>query len=191
MISRKGKTVSLDINNNWKISYGTFDVKHPITLYIKLQTYVIPLEDKIDTNTILNSIGGYQIPYSSIFCSRFIHKTTFATAKVKKNKPSCLVITLTVKQEYKGMTPFDSIQKHVVNLVIDFMAKITTQWNFKYNLSVGRHQVEISPTDIELGREYKKLLHLGWEPEEVAQKNHKTVEFIMNCITKSNQTLLG
>ncbi|MCL2313327.1 MAG: hypothetical protein FWC41_12790 [Firmicutes bacterium] len=134
MIPRTGKCVLLNLHDNWKINYGTFDVKNPITLYVKLQTYLTPLDTKIDTNAILNSIDNYIIPANSIFSSRFIQKTTLATTKVKKDKQSCLVITLTIKQK-KDVIPFDMIQSHIETLVNDFISKIISQWNFNFILN--------------------------------------------------------
>ena len=161
IIPRTGKNILLDINTNWKINYGTFDVKNPVTLYIKLQTYLTPLpieynseykkmlrlgwteeeiteklgnDNQINGDKILDSIKIYRISNDSIFCSRFIHKTTFPSVKTtKKNKTSCLVITLTVKQKDK-IVPFDMIQPHVETLVSDFISKITSQWNFNFLL---------------------------------------------------------
>ena len=131
MIPRNGKSVLLDTNNDWKINYGTFDVKNPVTLYVKLQTHIIPIECDIDTDSILRSINNYQIPVKSIFSARFIQKTTFASTKVKIYKKSCLVITLTIIQKH-GVVSFDDIQPHVRTLINDFICKITRQWEFKF-----------------------------------------------------------
>jgi hypothetical protein len=131
MIRRKGKSVSLNINENWKISYGAFDIKNPITLYIKLQTYLTPSDENIDCNPVFDSIDNYQIPNDGIFDSKYIQKTTFASAKVKKNKQSCLVITLTVKQKNE-VIPFNTIQPHIITFIDDFISTATSGWNFSF-----------------------------------------------------------
>jgi hypothetical protein len=137
MISRKGKSLPLHLGNAWKISYGTFDVKNPITFYIKLQTYITPLDDNINTDIILNSIDIYQIPEDSIFSPRFIQKTSFASTKVKKGKASCLVVTLTVKQKHEVVS-FGMIQPHVETLADDFISKTTNQWGFNFSVAYSR-----------------------------------------------------
>jgi len=138
MISRKGKSLPLHLDNSWKISYGTFDVKNPITFYIKLQTYITPLDDNINSNIILDSIDSYKMPEDSIFSERFIQKTSFASTKVKKDKASCLVTTLTVKQKHEVIS-FDMIQPHVQTLVNDFISKTTNQWGFRFKIAYSRN----------------------------------------------------
>jgi hypothetical protein len=137
VVPRKGKSISLNLNDSWKVSYGGFDIKNPLTLYVKLQTYLTPLDDKTDCNSIYNSIKNYHIPNESIFDSRFIQKTTF-TSKVKKDKPSCLVITLTIKQKSE-VVPFNMIQPQITTLVNDFIQKITSKWIFNFSLNSKRN----------------------------------------------------
>jgi hypothetical protein len=53
---KTGKKLNLPIDNRFKISYGTVNIKNPISIYLQISTWVKPLEDYEDYENLIKKL---------------------------------------------------------------------------------------------------------------------------------------
>ena len=120
---KKGKTVNLSQYESLKTFYGTVDSKELKSIYINIQTWVNPTEDKENWNSIVNSLTRsikHSVLHSmdkNIYKENFIVDLDLRTSGIKKGKKSFmnLEINLFLSQEldFKSNEIKESVRKMI------------------------------------------------------------------------------
>lgn len=54
---KTGKKLNLPLDNRFKISYGTVNIKNPASIYLQMSTWVKPLEDYQDYESLIKKLA--------------------------------------------------------------------------------------------------------------------------------------
>ena len=91
---KKGKTISINQYDSLKTFYGTVDSKELKSIYINIQTWVTPLEDKDSWSNVVNTLTR-SIKHSvfssldrELFKENFIVDLDLRTSGIRKDKKS-------------------------------------------------------------------------------------------------------
>jgi len=124
IIKRPSKTIKLNVNDNWNVSFGTNNKKNPKTVFLTFKTWITPLEDDFleDFKRIDNKVRHFHItdnprPYK--FQSRVISTCSIADTKMIKGKPSMMKITLHMIQ--KECESFDSLYEDAITIALQMI----------------------------------------------------------------------
>ena len=89
---KKGKTISINQYDSLKTFYGTVDSKELKSIYINIQTWVTPLEDKDSWTNVVNTLTR-SIKHSvfssldkELFRENFIVDLDLRTSGIRKDK---------------------------------------------------------------------------------------------------------
>jgi hypothetical protein len=133
IIRRPSKTIKLDVDENWNVTYGTFNNKKPKTVYAIICSWLKPLNnDFMDTINILERfVKRYKIGLNNTFQDRLISNFDIAQSKMRVNKRSQLKIKLhLIQNECKS---FLDIKENVSKIILDMINKI-------YHLTKGEFE---------------------------------------------------
>jgi hypothetical protein len=124
IIRRPSKTLKLNIDENWNVTYGTFNNKKPKTVYIIMWSWIKPLND--DFMDVLNEVEKlvkhYKIGLNDVFQTRLITTFDIAHLKMLVNKKSQLKLKLHLIQiECK---PFLETKENAIKIVLDIISRI-------------------------------------------------------------------
>lgn len=91
---KKGKTININQYDSLKTFYGTVDSKELKSIYINIQTWVTPLEDKDSWSNVVNTLTR-SIKHSvfssldwELFKENFIVDLDLRTSGIRKDKKS-------------------------------------------------------------------------------------------------------
>ncbi len=118
---KKGKTIKINQYESLKTSYGTVDSKNLKSLYINLQTWVLPKDEYENWERIVGNLSReikhsvYESLNRELFQENFIVDLDLRTSGIQVGKKSFmnLEINLFTKNEldFKSMTVKDSVKK--------------------------------------------------------------------------------
>jgi hypothetical protein len=118
---KKGKTIKINQYESLKTSYGTVDSKNLKSLYINLQTWVLPKDDYENWERIVGNLSReikhsvYESLNRELFQENFIVDLDLRTSGIQVGKKSFmnLEINLFTKNEldFKSMIVKDSVKK--------------------------------------------------------------------------------
>ena len=118
---KKGKTIKINQYEYLKTSYGTVDSKNLKSLYINLQTWVLPKDDYENWERIVGNLSReikhsvYESLNRELFQENFIVDLDLRTSGIQVGKKSFmnLEINLFTKNEldFKSMIVKDSVKK--------------------------------------------------------------------------------
>jgi len=124
IIRRPSKTIKLEINDEWKINYGTFNNKKPKTVFIIMQSWIKPLKDDFTDiiNNIEKSIKHYKIGFNNVFQERIISSFDISQSKMKIEKKSLLKIKIHFIQ--KECKPFLETKDNMIEIIREIIKNI-------------------------------------------------------------------
>jgi hypothetical protein len=118
---KKGKTIKINQYESLKTSYGTVDSKNLKSLYINLQTWVLPKDEYENWERIVGNLSReikhsvYESLNRELFQENFIVDLDLRTSGIQVGKKSFmnLEINLFTKNEldFKSMVVKDSVKK--------------------------------------------------------------------------------
>jgi hypothetical protein len=118
---KKGKTIKINQYESLKTSYGTVDSKNLKSLYINLQTWVLPKDEYENWERIVGNLSReikhsvYESLNRELFQENFIVDLDLRTSGIQVGKKSFmnLEINLFTKNEldFKSMIVKDSVKK--------------------------------------------------------------------------------
>jgi hypothetical protein len=118
---KKGKTIKINQYESLKTSYGTVDSKNLKSLYINLQTWVLPKDEYENWERIVGNLSReikhsvYESLNRELFQENFIVDLDLRTSGIQVGKKSFmnLEINLFTKNEldFKSMMVKDSVKK--------------------------------------------------------------------------------
>lgn len=137
---KKGKTVNLSQYESLKTFYGTVDSKELKSIYINIQTWVNPTEDKENWNSIVNSLTRsikHSVLHSmdkNIYKENFIVDLDLRTSGIKTGKKSFmnLEINLFLSQEldFKSNEIKESVRKIIKKI---YRENVLNNNNFNFS----------------------------------------------------------
>ena len=139
---KKGKTISINQYDSLKTFYGTVDSKELKSIYINIQTWVTPLEDKDSWTNVVNTLTR-SIKHSvfssldkQLFRENFIVDLDLRTSGIRKDKKS--FINLEVNLYTNSSLDFKSneIKESVKNIIKKiYRENIINNRHFNFSLS--------------------------------------------------------
>ena len=146
---KKGKTVNLSQYESLKTFYGTVDSKELKSIYINIQTWVNPTEDKENWNSIVNSLTRsikHSVLHSmdnNIYKENFIVDLDLRTSGIRYDKKSFmnLEINLFTKKDYdfKSIEIKDSVKKILKRVYKDNISN-NNHFSFSSSKNSDLHQ---------------------------------------------------
>lgn len=139
---KKGKTLKLDIFNDSKCYYGSVDTTNLKSIYLVLQTWVIPTEEKEKWDTTVGVISRtikhkiLEIYDKELFKEHFIVDMDLRTSGIKMTKSSFLNLEITffIKEstDFKSVNLRDSL-KDMINQIHDNVLLKTKYFKIQYS----------------------------------------------------------
>lgn len=139
---KKGKTLKLDIFNDSKCYYGSVDTTNLKSIYLVLQTWVIPTEEKEKWDTTVGIISRtikhkiLEIYDKELFKEHFIVDMDLRTSGIKMTKSSFLNLEITffIKEstDFKSVNLRDSL-KDMINQIHDNVLLKTKYFKIQYS----------------------------------------------------------
>lgn len=133
---KKGKTISINQYDSLKTFYGTVDSKELKSIYINIQTWVTPLEDKDSWTNVVNTLTR-SIKHSvfssldkELFRENFIVDLDLRTSGIRKYKKSFMNLEINLYTN----SPLDFKSNEIKECVKKIIKKI-----YRENIINNRH----------------------------------------------------
>ena len=118
---KKGKTININQYDSLKTFYGTVDSKELKSIYINIQTWVTPLEDKDSWSNVVNTLTR-SIKHSvfssldrELFKENFIVDLDLRTSGIRKDKKSFMNLEINLytntSSDFKSNEIKESVKK--------------------------------------------------------------------------------
>ncbi len=123
---KTGKVITLGNYGNVRISYGTVDYKKLKTIYIKLNSWILPENDKYEFNELLSKVKRriksriYNLK-SNFFKKESIVDLDIRTNGIKLGKKSFLNLEITLYTEIQFDIRSKEIKSLINNLCLDII----------------------------------------------------------------------
>jgi hypothetical protein len=151
---KKGKTVKINQYDSLKTLYGTVDSKNLKSLYINIQTWVIPVQDSENWTRVVGNLSRdvkhsvYESLDRNLFKENFIVDLDLRTSGIRLEKHSFmnLEINLFTKEELdlKGNKLKDSIKKILREVYKDCVMK-NDYFVFSNSKETGEKKTNLYP----------------------------------------------
>ncbi len=151
---KKGKTVKINQYDSLKTLYGTVDSKNLKSLYINIQTWVIPVQDSENWTRVVGNLSRdvkhsvYESLDRNLFKENFIVDLDLRTSGIRLEKHSFmnLEINLFTKEEldFKGNKLKDSIKKILREVYKDCVMK-NDYFVFSNSKETGENKTNLYP----------------------------------------------
>jgi len=139
---KKGKTININQYDSLKTFYGTVDSKELKSIYINIQTWVTPLEDKENWNNVVNTLTR-SIKHSvfgsldrELFKENFIVDLDLRTSGIRKDKKSFMNLEIniftTTPQDFKSNEIKESVKKIIKKI---YRENIVNNRHFNFSSS--------------------------------------------------------
>lgn len=118
---KKGKTININQYDSLKTFYGTVDSKELKSIYINIQTWVTPIEDKDSWSNVVNTLTR-SIKHSvfssldrELFKENFIVDLDLRTSGIRKDKKSFMNLEINlytnISLDFKSNEIKESVKK--------------------------------------------------------------------------------
>lgn len=139
---KKGKTISINQYDSLKTFYGTVDSKELKSIYINIQTWVTPLEDKDSWTNIVNTLTR-SIKHSvfssldkQLFRENFIVDLDLRTSGIRKDKKSFMNLEVNLYTNSSLDFKSNEIKESVKNIIKKiYRENIINNRHFNFSLS--------------------------------------------------------
>ncbi len=139
---KKGKTISINQYDSLKTFYGTVDSKELKSIYINIQTWVTPLEDKDSWTNVVNTLTR-SIKHSvfssldkELFRENFIVDLDLRTSGIRKDKKSFMNLEINLYTnsplDFKSNEIKESVKKIIKKI---YRENIINNRHFNFSLS--------------------------------------------------------
>lgn len=139
---KKGKTISINHYDSLKTFYGTVDSKELKSIYINIQTWVTPLEDKDSWTNVVNTLTR-SIKHSvfssldkQLFRENFIVDLDLRTSGIRKDKKSFMNLEVNLYTNSSLDFKSNEIKESVKNIIKKiYRENIINNRHFNFSLS--------------------------------------------------------
>jgi hypothetical protein len=139
---KKGKTISINQYDSLKTFYGTVDSKELKSIYINIQTWVTPLEDKDSWTNVVNTLTR-SIKHSvfssldkQLFRENFIVDLDLRTSGIRKDKKSFMNLEVNLYTNSSLDFKSNEIKESVKNIIKKiYRENIINNRHFNFSLS--------------------------------------------------------
>lgn len=139
---KKGKTISINQYDSLKTFYGTVDSKELKSIYINIQTWVTPLEDKDSWTNVVNTLTR-SIKHSvfssldkQLFRENFIVDLDLRTSGIRKDKKSFMNLEVNLYSNSSLDFKSNEIKESVKNIIKKiYRENIINNRHFNFSLS--------------------------------------------------------
>jgi hypothetical protein len=129
---KTGKKLNLTLDERFKVSYGTVNVKNPTSIYLQISTWVKPLEDYDNYENLIKKLTkdykqslNYTLKNSFFNERKWIVDLDLRSSGMEKNKKSFMSVD-TVLFYHEPQDPFrDEILLFVRNKFADLLKVFT------------------------------------------------------------------
>jgi hypothetical protein len=129
---KTGKKLNLTLDERFKVSYGTVNVKNPTSIYLQISTWVKPLEDYNNYENLIKRLTkDYKQSLNYILKNSFFNERKWIvdldlrSSGMEKNKKSFMSVD-TVLFYHEPQDPFrDEILFFVRNKFVDLLKVFT------------------------------------------------------------------
>ncbi len=139
---KKGKTICINHYDSLKTFYGTVDSKELKSIYINIQTWVTPLEDKDSWTNVVNTLtrsikhSVFSSLNKELFRENFIVDLDLRTSGIRKDKKSFMNLEINLytnsSLDFKSNEIKESVKKIIKKIYRD---NIINNRNFNFSLS--------------------------------------------------------
>lgn len=107
MLTKLGKEKSINLNQNFRLKYGTVDARNLVAVYLEIQSWVQPINEDVDFKrsvTYLKKVAFnsvYNNLNKDLFKDRYIVDLDLRTSGMSANRRSfmCLEVTLFLRKQ--------------------------------------------------------------------------------------------
>lgn len=139
---KKGKTININQYDSLKTFYGTVDSKELKSIYINIQTWVTPLEDKDSWSNVVNTLTR-SIKHSvfssldrELFKENFIVDLDLRTSGIRKDKKSFMNLEINLytntSLDFKSNEIKESVKKIIKKI---YRENIINNRHFNFSCS--------------------------------------------------------
>lgn len=139
---KKGKTININQYDSLKTFYGTVDSKELKSIYINIQTWVAPLEDKDSWSNVVNTLTR-SIKHSvfssldrELFKENFIVDLDLRTSGIRKDKKSFMNLEINLytntSLDFKSNEIKESVKKIIKKI---YRENIINNRHFNFSCS--------------------------------------------------------
>lgn len=139
---KKGKTININQYDSLKTFYGTVDSKELKSIYINIQTWVTPLEDKDSWSNVVNTLTR-SIKHSvfssldrELFKENFIVDLDLRTSGIRKDKKSFMNLEINLytntSSDFKSNEIKESVKKIIKKI---YRENIINNRHFNFSCS--------------------------------------------------------
>ena len=151
---KKGKTVKINQYDSLKTLYGTVDSKNLKSLYINIQTWVIPVQDSENWTRVVGNLSRdvkhsvYESLDRNLFKENFIVDLDLRTSGIRLEKHSFMNLEINLftkeKLDFKGNKLKDSIKKILREVYKDCVMK-NDSFVFSNSKETGEKKTNLYP----------------------------------------------